>query len=315
VSSAPTWYDVLDVEPSASSDEIRTAWKAAVADLDPTDRRFQRLSEAAAVLLDDERRAEYDRSRVGLSRVGLSQVGLSRVGANGPERSEDRLAQTRRPRTPWRRERRERDTTPDLPPGTAASAVGDVPTTEPGISEIEPAPAAVEHDPAVPARSGPVLRPVALWVLGVAAVVALVLVSTAAYAWTRPDPKAIESDADAARAAAERAVVPVLSYDYRTLDQGQKDAESWLTPHYRDKDYRPLFATIKANAPGTRAVVTTKVVESAIVRAGKDRVQVLLLVDRPTTNAKQTTPITYEDHVTVTMEKDGKGWLVDDMST
>ena len=57
------------------------------------------------------------------------------------------------------------------------------------------------------------------------------LVSSAAYAWTRPDPKAIESDADAARAAAERAVVPVLSYDYRTLDQGQKDAESWGAPH------------------------------------------------------------------------------------
>ena len=227
MSSAPTWYDVLDVGPSASTDEIRTAWKAAVADLDPTDRRFQRLSEAAAVLLDDERRAEYDRSR----------VGISRVGANGPERSEDRLAPTRRPRRPRgpsRRSRSERDATSDLPTGAAASAVGDMPATEPGISEIERAPVAVEHDPEVPASSGPVLRPVALWVLGVAAALALVLVSSAAYAWTRPDPKAIESDADAARAAAERAVVPVLSYDYRTLDQVQKDAESWLTPHYRD---------------------------------------------------------------------------------
>ncbi|GAA1956950.1 hypothetical protein GCM10009798_15400 [Nocardioides panacihumi] len=301
MSSAPTWYDVLDVEPSASTDQIRTAWKAAVADLDPTDRRFQRLSEAAAVLLDDERRAEYDASR----------VGISRVGGNGPERSEDRLVPTRRPGRLWRRDRA---ATSDLPAGAAASAVGDVPATEPGISGIEPAPALGEPDETVP-RPGPTLRPVPLWVLGVAAVVALVLVCAAAFAWTRPDPKAIESDADAARAAAERAVVPVLSYDYRSLDQGQKQAESWLTPHYRDKDYRPLFATIKTNAPGTRAVVTTKVVESAIVRAGQDRVEVLLLVDRPTTNAKQTTPITYEDHVTVTMEKGGDGWLIDDMST
>jgi Mce-associated membrane protein len=125
----------------------------------------------------------------------------------------------------------------------------------------------------------------------------------------------MESDATAAREIAERAVVPVLSYDYRTLAQGQKEAESYLTPHYRDKAYRPLFKTIAANAPGTRTVVTTKVVESAVVRAGEDRVEVLVLVDRPTTNSKQTTPITYEDHVTVTMARTGDGWLIDDMST
>ncbi|MFI2706411.1 hypothetical protein ACH5WX_02595, partial [Nocardioides sp. CER28] len=156
---------------------------------------------------------------------------------------------------------------------------------------------------------------VPLWLLGAAAVVALVLVALAAFAWTRPDPKAIERDAAGAREAAERAVVPVLSYDYRTLDQGQRDAESHLTTHYRDKAFRPLFATIKKNAPGTQAVVTTKVVESAIVRAGEDRVEVLVLVDRPTTNKKQTTPVTYEDHVTVTMERSDHGWLIDDMTT
>jgi Mce-associated membrane protein len=156
---------------------------------------------------------------------------------------------------------------------------------------------------------------VPLWLVGLAAALALVLVTLAAYAWTRPDPRSIESAASDARDAAERAVVPVLSYDYRSLDQGQRDAESWLTPRYRDKDYRPLFATIKQNAPNTKTVVTTKVVSSAIVRAGEDRVEVLLLVDRPTTNQKQTTPVTYEDHVTVTMEHTHDGWLVDDMTT
>src|SRR5689334_13823552 len=54
------WYDVLDVEPTASTDEIRAAWRAAVADLDPTARRFRLYNEAAEVLLDPERRAEYD---------------------------------------------------------------------------------------------------------------------------------------------------------------------------------------------------------------------------------------------------------------
>ena len=56
----PTWYDLLGVEPDASSDEIRAAWKTAIADLDPGDRRFRALNEAAEVLLDKDKRAEYD---------------------------------------------------------------------------------------------------------------------------------------------------------------------------------------------------------------------------------------------------------------
>jgi Mce-associated membrane protein len=56
----PTWYDLLGVEPDASADEIRAAWKTAIADLDPTDRRFRTLNEAAEVLLDKDRRAQYD---------------------------------------------------------------------------------------------------------------------------------------------------------------------------------------------------------------------------------------------------------------
>src|SRR3954447_15413773 len=53
-------YDVLDVDPSASPDEIRAAWRRAVADLDPTDRRFRAYNQAAEVLLDPDRRAAYD---------------------------------------------------------------------------------------------------------------------------------------------------------------------------------------------------------------------------------------------------------------
>ena len=58
----PTWYDLLGVAPDATPDEIRTAWKAAIADLDPTDRRFRTLNEAAEVLLDKKKRAAYDKT-------------------------------------------------------------------------------------------------------------------------------------------------------------------------------------------------------------------------------------------------------------
>ena len=54
------WYDVLDVEPTATADEIRAAWRSAVADLDPTDRRFRVYNQAAEVLLDPAKRAAYD---------------------------------------------------------------------------------------------------------------------------------------------------------------------------------------------------------------------------------------------------------------
>jgi Mce-associated membrane protein len=57
---SPTWYDLLGVEPGASAAEIRAAWKAAITDLEPGDRRFRRLNEAAEVLLDPGRRAAYD---------------------------------------------------------------------------------------------------------------------------------------------------------------------------------------------------------------------------------------------------------------
>lgn len=56
----PSWYDLLDVEESATDAEVRAAWKAAIADLDPTDRRFRVYNEAAEVLLDPARRSSYD---------------------------------------------------------------------------------------------------------------------------------------------------------------------------------------------------------------------------------------------------------------
>jgi Mce-associated membrane protein len=53
-------YDVLDVDRDATPQEIRTAWKGAIAELEPGDRRFRAYNEAAEVLLDPERRAAYD---------------------------------------------------------------------------------------------------------------------------------------------------------------------------------------------------------------------------------------------------------------
>ena len=55
-----SWYDVLGVERGASTEEVRAAWRSGIADLDPSERRFRLLNQAAEVLLDPERRAEHD---------------------------------------------------------------------------------------------------------------------------------------------------------------------------------------------------------------------------------------------------------------
>lgn len=143
---------------------------------------------------------------------------------------------------------------------------------------------------------------------------AVACVALAAIAWSKPSPRAIEDQARAAQSSAESATAAILSYDYRNLDRSEQAAESAMTATYRSK-YAKLFQQIKANAPTTQTVVTTNVVDSSIVRADQDRVQVLVLVDRPTTNKLQTTPLVYQDHVTVTMERVGGDWLVDDMTT
>lgn len=153
------------------------------------------------------------------------------------------------------------------------------------------------------------------WALALVGLVALAIIGVAAWSWSRPDPVAAEEAARAATAVAERAVVPVVSYDYRNLADDRAEAESWLTPSYRDGTFAPLWATVAKNAPAAKTVITAKVVASGVVHATPDRVQVLVLVDRPTSNADSPTPVTYEDHVTLTMVKRGGQWLIDNLVT
>jgi Mce-associated membrane protein len=54
------FYDLLDVAPDATEAEIRAAWRSAIAELDPADRRFRVYNQAAEVLLDPQRRRAYD---------------------------------------------------------------------------------------------------------------------------------------------------------------------------------------------------------------------------------------------------------------
>lgn len=254
MSPSPTWYDVLGVSESATSDEIRTSWRAGIAELEPGSPRFRSLNQAAEVLLDPQRRSDYD-----------AELGARQAQAPAPD---------------------------DAP------AAG---------GEAAEAPAATSGS------VGRLSDGVPAWAL---AVLALLAVGSLALAWfaSQRESTAGEEAARAAQQAAERAIVPVLSYDYRDLEGSKKSAQAFLTGEYR-QDYDQLFAVISDNAPGTQTTVEAEVIASGIVRSGTDRVDVLIFVDRPTTNKASAEPVVYKDQVTVTMENVDGTWLVDNLTT
>ena len=94
----PAWYDLLDVPPDASTDEIRAAWRTAIAELEPAT-AGSALNRAAEVLLDP------DRAR------GVRRRPLVRPAPTRPEPS--RRAGPRVEARADRRRRRRRGATPD----------------------------------------------------------------------------------------------------------------------------------------------------------------------------------------------------------
>lgn len=255
-----SYYDLLDVDPSAGSDEIRAAWRRAVEGLDPTDRRFRAYNAAAETLLDPEKRVEYD--------VGLAAEAIS---------------------------------TPETP--TDEAPTPEAPTAEdPAVAEESETGRRAGWSPPV-------------WLLVALALSTLAALAIGAWILRTPSDAEVEEQTRAAQAAAERAVVPLLSYDAGNLEESKKAAHAVLTDRYR-KTYDQFFeGVVEQNAPNTGTRIEVNVLASAIARSGEDRVQVLLFVDRPTTNKKTSTPVVYKDQVTLTMVRRGDRWLVDGIDT
>lgn len=277
--ASPSWYDLLGVDPGAGADEVRAAWKAAIADLDPTDRRFAVYSRAAEVLLDPQRRAAYD----------------AELAAAEPE-DEDGLE----PGT---------ESESRLGP-VAVPARVDHDGPEPA-DDLPVRPTATEEQPS-DARAG---RTVPAWLLAALAVLTAGVLVAVGVIWVKvPSDAAVEQSTRDAEAAAERAVGPILSYDYQHLDEDQQAADSYLTPDY-GKKYDDLFQVVRQNATRTKTVVKAQVIASSIVRSGTDRVEVFLFVDQATTNVKDKTPVVYKNQVRAQMQQVGGQWLVDCLIT
>jgi Mce-associated membrane protein len=272
-----TLYDVLDVEPSASAEEVRAAWRAAVADLDPTDRRFRVYNQAAEVLLDPARRAAYDEEIA--AEIAARQADVDDSTVLSEPDDADEVAEM------------------------AESA------------EAEPAAARTAVPGAVRRLAGDGLPVVPGWLLVTVASVLAVCLIVVGVLLSRPTDTAVTEDTQAAQAAAERAIVPLLSYDAHHLDRSAAAAQPYLTSSEKEQ-YDKLFDVIRQNAPRTGTVVQAKYLASGVVRSGTDRVDVFVLVDQVTRNKQHPkVPVVYKNQVTVSMAKVGDQWLVDGLTT
>ena len=274
----PTWYDLLGVEPDATDEEIRAAWKAGIADLEPGDRRFRTLNEAAGVLLDPQQRAAYDAS--------LEPEADDKTHLAPPLTRQKLTGGAKRGRA-----------VSDGSGETRSEQAARLPTHE-------------EQGLRTTAR-----RTVPAWVLAALAVLVVAMVAAAGYLVTQPSDSTIATNTGDAQGAAEQAAATILAYDWQTMDDDQAAADPLLTSSYREK-YDKLFAVLKENQPATKTVVSVdKVVASGVVRSDDDRVEVLVFVNRSRTNAESATPLKYRDSVVMTMQHDSGEWLVDCMNT
>jgi Mce-associated membrane protein len=297
-------YDLLDVDETASADEIKAAWKSAIADLDPTDRRFRAYNDAAAVLLDADKRATYD-----------AELAAARVD----EEPEETGAPADQPAA-----------APVAAPTPVVAETRPEPEPEP-----EPVAVAVELPPDLPEDGAATSRGVPSWALFVAAGLAVVSVVLMIVVLTWPgsvggDSPASEQDNEstseqagrAAEDAAARAVPVVLSYDYRTLDQDFANAAKYLTDDFAQQR-NALFAqkpdggtTLRDQVIADKVVVTAIAPATGLTRVSADgeRATVVVYVNQESQKGRSAARA-LQMWATLSMVKDGDDWLIDDICT
>lgn len=287
-SPGPTWYDILGVAPDASAEEIKAAWRDATDKFEPGTGagQFRLFNEAADVLLDPAKRAEYD-----------AELGLDRSGPAVPAAAEAAPVDLEKPAP-----------VDDEPLETVAAP----PPPETGDEESAPV-----------AATGGISRDVrVVAVLAVLAIASLVVAGIFGIKLehrvnTRQDDASAASEASAV---ASRALTAVLSYDYRHMDADRDRSAKFLTPKYR-KDYLKTFDLLTQGPNGTpggaektKAVVTATVQNTAVQDAGPEKVRVLVFVNQSSVKGSGT-PAIFQNRVVATMVKRGDDWLIDDVKS
>ncbi len=285
-------YDLLDVDEHASADEIRAAWKRAIADLDPTERRFRAYNDAAGVLLDPDKRAAHD-----------ADLAEQRAAAPDPDEDADAAA----------------------PVELSKQGHGDEPEHEVVEPAAQSAPAA-----GVPDGAGASTGPGAVALIAVS-IVAVLLVALSVWLVTRPgatrDPSAqqvaaqnlqIERDGVSAEGAAEAMVGPVLSYDHKTMSADLERRAPYLTEKFRTTTERS-WPDLTKEAEAQKIVVEAKPVGTALTRVSPNgkKATVVVFIDQYVTKDKAQ-PFVLRMWATFTMVASGRTdhpWLLDDLCT
>lgn len=320
----PTLYDILGVAPTASRDEIKAAWRDAADRFEPgsggSSAQFRLFNEAAEVLLDPQRRQEYDAQ-------------LDVPTATSP------------PVEPV-----ETSPTAETPPGGETAPVepvetspvaGTSPTAEtPSVEPVETSERPRTRGPLLPRRekkpskekksrtrtgsttAGPPRRGVAMWVLFVLGLLAGSMLGLAIYFgvdYAKAD--AYQEALGEAPQAAERAAAAVLSYDYERLDADRDAAAKFLTPSYREQYVDTFNRLVTDSAEETKAKVNAEVLATSTrvdTREGRDpeHIRVLLFVDQTTISSTSSgEPRTALNRVQFDMVEQDGTWLVDDVTS
>lgn len=306
----PTWYDLLGVPRDADPATIKAAWRDATDKFEPGagGGQFRLFSEAADVLLDPVRRAEYD--------AMLDAASASKPGSTS----------TPPPAEP------EPDAEPDAEPAADPGA-GPSPETAP---DRAPDSEGVGKGTGKDRGRSPAPR----WLLAalaavtaiavVVAVVGVVLMADRAHDeqvsfWqglVHGDGPTKEAAADSATATAQRALAAVLSYDYRHMEADRDKALKFLTKGY-GKEFKKTFDELlttgaspgkPGNAVKTKTVVKATVMNVGVVHAETDKVRVLAFVDQSAQKGDRT-PSVFQNRVTATLVKQGNDWLIDDLQS
>lgn len=283
-----SYYDILGVPPAASRDEIRAAWRDAADRFEPgsggSSAQFRLFNDAAETLLDPERRKEYDAQLGAASRAepasSVESVATS-ASAGGGTGLPLTHERTQKPKMP------KQPRTPKAGRTNAAGSGGGIPTA-------------------------------ALAVLGVLAAVAVGLAAYFGFQAQRAE--AYEQALGQAPAAAERAAVAVLAYDYETLEADRDAAVRFLTDSYADEYAETFDATAKRGAPQLKAKVEAEVLASSAMHEtgdnrDPDQIRVLMFVNQRTLSTANPEPQLALNRVVFDMVDVEGTWLVDDITS
>ena len=283
---SPNLYDLLDVDETATREEVRAAWQAATRDLDPTDRRFRAYNDAAAVLLDDEKRAAYD-AELATARAEEEPD----APAASHEDSKDGTLATDAARAPA--------TIGTTPTGTTSTATT---TAADGLSWAVVAPV------------------VALAVLSIALLVWIWLLPGGHAEESPHDLQQQAATAEDAGRSAQRAaseMVPVvLAYDYRTFDDDEAKARAYLTDDFAAQRTK-LLEGLKKDVVKGKVTVTATARATGLTRVSNDgaKAQVVVYVDQESRHG-DSAPQPLHMWATFTLVKGDNGdWLLDGICT